>query len=207
LTCAVDLQGRYGPVITPNMPSVVTVPNFTVRAIVTDPDPGGTINQVYFEVYDSTGGAPIYNHTETAAPWCLNGDSGGVCTPISSYAWPNGVPIVSGATYTITMRAQDNDPHRQYTRIVETIRFIPPTASLTTTPTRTTPGITPIPPGTTPTITPTPSETVPATQTYTPSPTYTPTQTYTPAPPGPTWTPTQTLTPTVTPTVCGNDGC
>ncbi len=80
-------------------------------------------------MYDSTGGAPIYNQTESAAPWCLNGDTGGVCTPISSYAWPNGVPIVSGATYTITMRARDNDPHRQYTRIVETIRFNPPTAT------------------------------------------------------------------------------
>ena len=114
LNCPVDLHGRYGPVITPSMPSVVTAATFTVGATATDPDPGGTITQVYFEVYDSTGGAPIFTHSEGTAPWCLNGDSGGVCTPISSYAWPNGVPIVSNAIYTITMRARDNDPHRQY---------------------------------------------------------------------------------------------
>ena len=125
-------------------------------------------------MYDSTGGAPIYNQTESTAPWCLNGDTGGVCTPISSYAWPNGVPIVSGATYTITMRARDNDPHRQYTRIVETIRFNPPTASLTRTPTRThADQYADATRRSTPTMTLTPSKTVPATNTYTPSPTRT----------------------------------
>jgi hypothetical protein len=225
LICAVDLRGRYGPVITPNLPAVVTAPTFTIGATVTDPDPGGSISRVYFEVYDSTGGAPIYSETDFGSPWCLNGDSGGACNPISAYAWPNGVPIVSGATYTITMRARDNDPHRQYTRIVEAIRFNPPTPTPTRTPTNTatptrtptasrtptrtnTPTITLTPSRTnTPTITLTPSKTGTATKTYTPSPTRTATRTNTPTTPTPSRTSTRTLTPTVTPTSCGNDGC
>jgi hypothetical protein len=228
LTCDVNLQGRYGPIITPSMPSLVTAPTFTVQALASDPDPGGSIYQVYFEVYDSTGGAPIYNGTENTAPWCLNGDNGSVCNPISSYAWPNGVPIVSGATYTITMRAEDNDPHNQYTRIVRPIRFTPVTPTPSNTPTRTyTPSRTwtPLPP--TNTYTPQPPTNTP-TRTYTPGPptnTYTPrppTNTYTPPPPSNTprpsntptpytptvtRTPTRTFTPTVTPTSCGFDGC
>ena len=108
-----------------------------VSADASDPDPGGTITQIYFEVYDSTGGAPIYTLADSGAPWCLNGSSNGVCNAISSYAWPNGVSIVSGATYTITMRARDNDPHQQYTRAVETILFNPPTLTPTHTPTET----------------------------------------------------------------------
>ncbi len=207
LKCSIDLRGRFGPVITPIMPAVVTAPSFTIGANVTDPDPGGTISQVYFEVYDRTGGAPIYRHTETSAPWCLNGDSGGVCTPISADSWPNGVPIVSGATYTITMQARDNDPHRQYTRIVETLLFNPPTASLTRTPTRTTPTNTSTPSRTTPTMTLTPTKSGTATNTLTPSPTYTPSRTLPPTTPPPTWTPTPTIPPPPTPTSCGFDGC
>ncbi len=185
LTCGVDLRGRYGPVITPSMPSLVTASTFTVQALVSDPDPGGSISQVYFEVYDSTGGAPIYNGTESVAPWCLNGDNGTTCNSISSYAWPNGVPIVSGATYTITMRAQDNDPHQQYTRIVAPIRFLPPTPTPTSTRTNT------------PTRTPTRTPTVTRTSTNTPTITLTPSRTNTPTI---TYTPSRTNTPTITPT-------
>ena len=225
LNCHVDLQGLYGPVITPIMPSLVTGPTFTVEAIVTDPDPGGSVSQVYFAVYDSSGGAPIWERTENSAPFCLNGDGGGLCYTISSYAWPNGVPIDSGETYTITFRARDNDPHRQYTRVVRTIRFNAPTltptqtATRTTTPTRTlTPSRTPTPSRTlTPSRTPTRTPTQP-TSTFTRTPTRTPTQptstftrtptrtntplpvtnTYTPRPPTNTYTPrppTNTYTP------------
>jgi len=202
LKCHIDLQGRYGPVIQPTVPAVVTSSTFQVGAAANDPDPGGTINNVYFEVYDRTNSV-VWSRTDYSAPYCLN--SG--CNPISSYAWPNGVPIVSGATYTITMRAQDNDPHPQYTRIVETLRFNPPTASQTPTPTRITPTSTRTPSNITPTITPTPSKTGTATNTFTPSPTRSPTKTNTPTTPTATRTPTRTLTPTVTPTSCGNDGC
>ena len=205
------------------MPAVVTAPTFTVEALASDPDPGGTISQVYFEVYDSKWwSAHLQQDREHFAPWCLNGDNGTTCNTISSYAWPNGVAIVSGATYTITMRARDNDPHRQYTRIVQTIRFTPPTPTITRTPTRT---YTPAPPTRTytpgpPTKTYTPG---PPTNTYTPGPpnntptnTYTPgppTNTYTPGPPTKTYTPaplktpTRTVSPTPTPTLCGFDGC
>ncbi|CAG0936622.1 hypothetical protein TFLX_05503 [Thermoflexales bacterium] len=192
LNCHVDLRGRYGPVITPSMPSLVTGPTFDVRANVTDPDPGGTIDEVYFEVLDNTN-AVIYSRTDGSAPYCLR--SG--CSTISSYAWPNGTTINNGATYTITFRALDQDPHQQYTRIVRTIRFTPPTltpsrtATITPTPSRTpTPTITPTP-SRTPTITRTPTRTpTQPTSTFTRTPTRTPTQ------PTSTFTHTPTRTPT-----------
>jgi hypothetical protein len=192
LPCHVDLQGLYGPVITPSLPSLVTGTTFDVRAAATDPDPGGTIAEVYFEVSDNTNSV-IYSRTDGSAPYCLR--SG--CTAISSYAWPNGTAINSSATYTITFRALDNDPHQQYTRVVRTIRFLPPTLTPTTTPT-----ITPTPSRTpTPTITPTPSRTPTITQTPTrtptqPTPTFTRTPTRTPTQPTPTFTWTPTRTPT-----------
>ncbi len=192
LICHLDLRGRFGPVITPTMPSLVTSATFDVRATVTDPDPGGSINQVYFEVYDDTNSV-IYSRTDSNSPYCLA--SG--CAAISAYQWPNGVAITSGDTYTITFRALDNDPHQQYTRIVRTIRFTPPTLTPSRTPT-----ITPTPSRTpTPTITPTPSRTPTITRTPTRTPTQ-PTSTFTLTP---TRTPTQptstfTRTPTRTPT-------
>jgi hypothetical protein len=220
LNCHVDLQGRYGPVIEPTLPAVVTTSTFDVRANAYDPDPGGTIRNVFFDVYDSTGSI-VYTRTDGQAPYCLR--SG--CNPLSSYVWPSGTAIKSGATYTITVRAQDDDPHRQNTRVVRTIRFTPPTPTVTRTPTRTgTPG-----PTNTPTRTPTEGPTQPAptftrtpTRTSTPSTSNTPTNTRTSTatliasptftrtptvPPGVSLTPTKSLTPTVTPTYCGFDGC
>ncbi len=198
LICHIDLQGRYGPVITPSLPSVVTAPTFVVSAEATDPDPGGSIHQVYFEVYDSSGAPPIWTTIERAAPYCLNGDDGINCYPISSYAWPNGVFIVSGATYTITFQALDNDPHQQYTRVVRTIQFNSSTPTNTPTPTSTstpTPTHTPTPTSTntpTSTSTPTATSTQMATATATSTHTATPTATETA-------TPTHTPTPTATP--------
>jgi hypothetical protein len=121
LSCYTDLRGRFGPVIQPTVPAVVNRPTFEVSADASDPDPDGSINQVYFEVYDSADGTPTYTKVETTAPYCLGGKNGGVCNPISSYAWPNGVPINDGETYTITIRARDNDPHPQYTRVIRTL--------------------------------------------------------------------------------------
>ena len=199
LACGSEVRGRYGPIIQPTVPAVVNGPTFEVSADASDPDPGGTITQVYFEVYDSTGGVPIFNHTETSAPWCLNGNAGGVCNSVSSYAWPNGVPIASGATYTITMRVRDNDPHQQYTRVVRNILFNPPTPTPTSMQTDTvTPSVTPTP-SSTPTQTSTPTVTRTPTSTNTPTITRTPTITLTPSK-TPTRTMTRTNTPTSTPT-------
>jgi hypothetical protein len=202
LTCPLDLRGRYGPIVTPNMPSQVSSTTFTVEAIVRDGPPApaaaeSNITQVYFAVYDPSGGAPIYTQTEGSAPWCLGGDNGTTCNAISAYAWPNGSPISANTTYTITMRARDNDPHRQYTRIQRTIRFTPPTPTWTPTSTRTaTPTQTPTP-SRTPTVTRTPTITQTPTRTVTPTRTNTPTITLTPSR---TNTPTLTLTPSRTPT-------
>lgn len=174
LNCAVDLRGRYGPVITPSVPSLVVQPTFTVEVSAADPDYSGTISQVYFEVFGNTGGAPIVTSVDTSAPWCLNGSTNGVCNPLSSYAWPNGAPIVNGATYTITLRARDNDPHRQYTRAARTLTF----DLSTPTPTQT---LTP-PARSTSTETPTPTPTATLTSTATSTPTATPTATVEPTP-------------------------
>ncbi|HTP07117.1 MAG TPA: hypothetical protein VMP08_02615 [Anaerolineae bacterium] len=166
--CGTGLQGRYGPVIQLTVPAVVNEPTFTVSADVTDPDPDGSITQVYFEVYSNAGGAPVYTDVEMAAPYCLGGESGGVCNPISSYAWPNGVPIDDGETYTMTIRARDNDPHRQYTRVARTLTFNQPPSTLTETPT--------------PTFTPTATATSTTTSTPTATSTTTPTATAEPTP-------------------------
>lgn len=139
VTCHTDLRGRYGPVIQPTVPAVVNWPTFTVSADASDPEPAGSITQVYFEVYSIAGGVPVYTKVETTAPYCLGGKSGGVCIPISSYVWPNGIPIDDGETYTITLRARDNDPHQQYTRVVRTmtVNQPAPTSTGTSTPTAT----------------------------------------------------------------------
>jgi hypothetical protein len=207
LTCRIDLQGRYGPVIEPTVPAVVSGPIFQVGANAYDPDPGGTIANVYFEVYDRTNSV-VYNRTEYIAPYCLNGDNGSTCNQIGSYFWPNGVPIINGATYTITFRALDNDPHQQYTRVVRTIEFLTVTRTPSRAPTITlTPSRT-VPPSNTPirSLTPTPTNTPPA-PAVTPSPTSPPGTPSPTLPPLPTWTPTSTHTPTATPTYCGFDGC
>ncbi len=205
LTCYTELQGLHGPIVQPTIPPIVSGPAFEVSATASDPDSGGSVSQVYFEVYDSSGGVPIYSRIDSTAPYCLNGASGGTCRTISSYTWPNGVPINSGATYTITIQARDNDPHQQYTRVFRTIRFTPPTLTPTSTETPTptmtrTPTATPTstltePPTPTPTETSTSTATPTSTLTGTPTPTNTSTATATPTP-----TPTKTSTPSATPT-------
>jgi uncharacterized repeat protein (TIGR02543 family) len=128
LACHVDLRGRYGPVITPTLPSLVTETTFTSGATATDPDSDGTIASVYFEVTDKTG-AVVYSRTDSYSPYCLR--SGSTCPVLSAYQWPNGASIINGETYTITFRALDNDPHPQYTRVVRALTFNLPTYALT----------------------------------------------------------------------------
>jgi hypothetical protein len=168
VTCHTDLRGRYGPIVKPTIPAVVNGPTFEVSAVVSDPDPDGSVSEVYFEVYDSANSV-IYSRRDSSAPYCLANE----CSAISAYAWPNGMPIINDETYTITVRALDNDPHQQYTRVVRTIQFLPPTPTSTATETPT------------PTVTRTPTATPTSTLTEVPTPT-------------PTKTSTLTVTPTAT---------
>lgn len=192
-SCPIDVQGLYGPVIEPSVANApITTFNgpFSISAIVTDPDVGTTngahINNVTFEVYDIAGNLVFGPHTESAVPYCLNGDDGVTCYTINPYDyWPGTGTLIVNGDYTVRIRAQDGDP--QNTQIVRPFRL----NVNTRTPTRT------------PTITPTPTRTPTATRTptRTPTGTITPTFTITPTPTRtPTYTPTRTPGPTDTPT-------
>lgn len=120
LQCSVQVQGRYGPVIQPTVPAVVSGP-FSISAIVTDPDvsttDGVNINHVVFEVYDSNLNL-VFAHTETTAPYCFNSDIDSVCNPIDPYGyWPGTGTLIANGDYTVLIRAQDDDPHRQSTQV------------------------------------------------------------------------------------------
>jgi hypothetical protein len=192
LICHLDLRGLFGPVITPSMPSLVTGTTFDVRATVTDPDPGGTIDEVYFEVYNNTNSV-IYSRTD-GAPYCLrSGCSDAYPGPM---AWPSQRRDLyhyfprPGKIHTSNTPAPDDPVH-------------PPTLTPSRTPT-----ITPTPSNTpTPTITRTPTRTPTITRTPTrtptqPTSTFTRTPTITPTRPTSTFTqtPTRTVSPTRTPT-------
>jgi hypothetical protein len=115
------ISGPYGPVV-----SAVVTPqpqdniqdNFSVGATASDPDPGGTISQVKFDVYDSSG-RYVGGATEYTSPYCLFGDSGGVCNTGSPMGfWPNSSNRITNGTYTVYIQATDNDsPASQKTRI------------------------------------------------------------------------------------------
>lgn len=196
LVCpARTIGGPYGPVVNELVrpqPQDNIQGNFSVGVTASDPDPGGTINQVNFEVYDSAG-RYVGGATEYIAPYCLFGDSGGVCNmgfPLG--LWPNSSNYIQNGTYTIYIQATDNDsPARQKTRILTIITINAP-------PTRTP---TPATPTMTPTRTSTPTRTGTATstplfRTNTPAPTATRTPT-----PQPTKTPlATTAVPSRTPT-------
>ncbi len=121
------ISGPYGPVV-----SAVVNPqpqnniqgNFSVGATASDPDPGGTINRVVFEVYDSTGSF-VGGTTEYNSPYCLFGDSGGVCNTGSPMGlWPNSNNRITNGTYTVWIQATDNDnPVGQLTRILTVINI------------------------------------------------------------------------------------
>lgn len=200
MACSTTVTGRFGPVVTVTVPAAPISGPFSIEAQAYDPDPGGVIQRVYFEVRNSSG-TTVYTRYEYTEPYCLFGVTGGVCrTADPSGNWPGTSIPMDNDTYTLYVVARDDDPgynprHRQSTRIMATfvIQMAPtqtPTTTLTPTITRT-PTVT-----RTPTITPTPTISSTPTRTYTVGPpTMTPTRTRTPTI---TLTPTRTRTPTVT---------
>lgn len=119
------IGGPYGPVVTAVInpqPQNNIQGSFSVGAAASDPDPGGTISQVNFEVYDS-GGQLVGKTTQYNSPYCLFGDSGGVCNLGSPMGlWPNSDNRITNGTYTIQIQAIDNDtPVGQMTRIQTSI--------------------------------------------------------------------------------------
>lgn len=236
LSCSADLTGREGPDLSAVMPSIPVRGAFAVEALAMDPDYGGSINKVVFNVYDV--GPPVTNvgnATERTAAYCLFGGGSPCAARSVGDTWPGSSVVISNGDYYILMVATDNDPHPQNTRIREDLSInAPPTATptITRTPTRTPmPSRTPTPGPST--NTPNPTKTPRATATRTPRPTNTPitptaTKTNTPRPtntrpapsitPMPTSTtgpppPTRTRTPvpptptkTATPTACPGGG-
>lgn len=225
LDCSTPLEGRYGPDVDPVVPVYPVTASFTISALPDDPDSDGSINKVNFEVRDSSN-VVVYSHDETQPPYCINSDSGGVCTPITLPGmWPGTSITIINGDYSVYIQVKDNDDtvaglglaSQQYTRIKRTFTI---NMAPTSTPTITmTPTITRTPtPTRTPTITRTPTNTVPVTpRTATPTrtpvpPTNTPTITLTPTisptmtrTPKPTFTPTATITKTVTQTPTKTD--
>jgi hypothetical protein len=119
------ISGPFGPVVTAVInpqPQNNLQGSFSVGANASDPDPGGTIHQVKFEVYDSAGHY-MGGTTEYNSPYCLFGDSGGTCNMGSPMGfWPNSNNRIANGTYTIQIQALDNDaPVGQMTRIQTTI--------------------------------------------------------------------------------------
>jgi len=214
LTCVRTIDGRYGPEIRAVMPDDNPIDEpFTIQALAWDPDPGGSIYRVNFEVHDATG-QTVYSKNEFSSPYCINGDNGRTCYTINPTGnWPGTQVRIQNGAYTVYIQALDNDrrnPAQQYTRIKASFNInVPPTATPTITPTPTRTPIwtrTTAPTATrTPTVTQTPTKTPKNTLTYTPTatgsaPTRTPSPTYTNTPvPVPTQTRTPTPTPTTTP--------
>jgi hypothetical protein len=171
LTCSRSLTGQYGPLVAfdPPRPIPEITGPFSIGATAGDPD--GTINRVRFEIYD-TSGANVGYYNEYSEPYCIFGDSGGICnTRTRGQTWPNSSITIQNGTYTIVIQARDNDTPRQYTRIKTTIT-INIASTATPTPTETP---TPVPtetstPTTTSTSTPTATATATATSTPTPAP-------------------------------------
>ncbi|MFZ5810401.1 MAG: TadE/TadG family type IV pilus assembly protein [Chloroflexota bacterium] len=202
-----SLTGRFGPIVQPTVPVATVSAAFSISAAASDPD--GTIASVYFVVRNSAGQTVGYT-TDTAAPYCLFGQSGPNCrTRTVGQTWPNSSQTIQNGTYTIFIQALDNDnnPLYHYTRMVRVVNILvlsptpssTPTTTLTPTVTRTA-TVTQTPTKTltstsTSTSTVTPTRTQTATITRTSTITLTPTITRTPTP---TATRTITLTPTVT---------
>lgn len=119
LTCPLkSVTGNYGPIVTAEASEPNPIENpFYVQAFASDPD--GTINRVRFEVWDQTETNILGYQNELTPPYCLFGDTGGVCNvrDIGGY-WPNTSNIIQNGTYVIYIQARDNDaPANQYTRI------------------------------------------------------------------------------------------
>lgn len=83
---------------------------------------GAGIQKVVFSIYDPNNNK-VYEKQENAVPYCLNGDAGGVCTPLSlGNKWPWGspqAPIISG-THTLQITAYTTSGYGSYQRTIST---------------------------------------------------------------------------------------
>jgi hypothetical protein len=115
------IGGPYGPVVSAEVspqPQDNITGSFSVSATASDPDPGGRISQVIFDVYNSAG-QYMGGVTDNNSPYCLFGSSGGACNTGSPMGfWPNSNNTIANGTYTIWIQATDSDkPASQKTRI------------------------------------------------------------------------------------------
>ncbi len=207
VVCTASLQGNSGPSITAyrgttaiSGPFVINAP-FYFGATVSE-----TPEYVFFYVYDSTGDL-VHWFKDTSSPFCFN-NTCTTMTPNVDRWWMGGSAapgdVITNGSYTLEILAQDKDPRRKASRIVETFTITAPTPTNTNTATRTlTPSRTPLPTSTfTPSRTPTVTRT--GTNTNTPLPTNTRSPSRTPTP---SLTPTKTPTPTACLTPFEMGGC
>jgi hypothetical protein len=113
----VSATGRFGPRVSidPPLPDTVTEP-FNIRASASDPD--GTINQVRFEIWNSSETTILGFRDDPAAPYCLFVDASGNCVDRGlGYVWPNSNNPILNGEYVVYVQARDNDSPSQYTRI------------------------------------------------------------------------------------------
>lgn len=100
--------------------------SFVARAIAYYPPAGyfdgAGIQKVVFRIYDPNN-VRVYEKQENYVPYCINGDSGGVCRvlPIGSvWTWPNpDVPVISG-THTLEVTAYTTSDWGSYQRTIST---------------------------------------------------------------------------------------
>lgn len=100
--------------------------SFVARAIAYYPPAGyfdgAGIQRVIFRIYDPNG-TQVYEKQENSTPYCINGDSGGICSvlPIGSvWTWPNpDVPVISG-THTLEVTAYTTSQWGSYQRTIST---------------------------------------------------------------------------------------
>jgi hypothetical protein len=204
LACTIQMTGKEGPKIYPTFsPSTNFNTPFSIRAVVDgNTGPDQNVNYIYFFVYDHTGSL-VHYYKESTAPYCIFGDSGGVCKtmrPMVDHWWYGASsqpgPLIVNDTYTIEFLATNKDGRPKSALIVATFTIHDvPTSTVTRTP----------PPTNTRTITGTSTKTSTITLTLPPTMTRTPTVTRTRTntlPPSKTPTPTKTFTITPTATKC-----
>jgi hypothetical protein len=80
---------------------------------------GAGIQRVVFQIYDPNNNK-VFEKQEGTVPYCLNGDSGGVCASLGlGDTWPGGSPIVSG-THTLQVTAYTTSFYGSYQRTIST---------------------------------------------------------------------------------------
>ncbi len=111
--------------LNPAPPSCVQ-DSFVAQAIAYYPpagySDGAGIQRVVFRIYDPNN-VQVYEKQENSAPYCVNGDSGGVCNTLSvgnKWTWPNpDVPVISG-THTLEVTAYTTSQYGSYQRTIST---------------------------------------------------------------------------------------